>query len=164
MMMSLGLDIDSEVIDGVEIIYIPKINDIVYSDRGHPGTIDLINVLCTVIIDDGESNYSPKVYKVVKKKLRGRKFLVRTTQNQERTSWREATKAENIYILGDCFDEEKKRHESGAGSNLYCDDDDDENDSEIHSSLAHDEVSNKAIVLNITEARSYVKKLSFVRL
>merc|ERR1712238_255289 len=120
--------LEPEMIDGVEIIYNPSVMDIVYGDRGHPGTNVLMNALRETfeesnttkdgdIDDDANSNnyldyleYSPKVYKVIKKRLRGRKFLIRAKQTQnERTSWREATKAENIHLLGDCFDEEKQR-------------------------------------------------------
>jgi len=118
--------IESEIIDGVEIICNPSDMDIVYDDRDHPGTIVMIDVLCAILkensttkdgeIDDKANNnnnnnldhfeYSPKVYKLIKKRLRGRKFLVQGKQFT--SSWREATKSENIHLLGNYFDELKK--------------------------------------------------------
>ena len=155
-----------EIIDGVEYVYNPNLNDIVYDDRGHPGTVALIYIVCDIIEDsitndpnneDDDANnssvgkmdhvqYSPKVYKVIKKKLRGRKFLVRatiptstaTTTKHGRTSWREATKSENIHLLRDCFKEEKQRRlQRGRRRRNNNDDDDDDDDkhSEINSSL-----------------------------
>ena len=116
---------NSAVIDGVEIIYNPADTDICFDDRGHPGTKEWIVVIRECLQKFEGQEYSPPVYKAIKKKLKGRKFLIRTRRN-ERTSWREATKPEVIELFGECFNEERRRQKEGITS---------DNDSEIDDSL-----------------------------
>jgi tetratricopeptide (TPR) repeat protein len=104
---------DPVVVDGVEIIFNPRDHDICFDDRGHPGTTDLIHVLRDLLVDFEGTEYSPPVYKAIKKRLKGRKFLIRMRRD-ERTSWREATKPEVIQLLGDCFNEERRRQAEGV--------------------------------------------------
>jgi tetratricopeptide (TPR) repeat protein len=108
----LDLTMDPEIVDGVEIIFNPLDSDICFDDRGHPGTTALIHVLKELLIEFEETEYSPPVYKAIKKRLKGRKFLIRIRRD-ERTSWREATKPEVIQLLGDCFNEERRRQQEG---------------------------------------------------
>jgi tetratricopeptide (TPR) repeat protein len=120
----LDVAMDPEIVDGVEIIFNPLDVDICFDDRGHPGTTDLINVLKELLAEFEGTEYSPPVYKAIKKRLKGRKFLIRIRRD-ERTSWREATKPEVIQLLGDCFNEERRRQKEGMT----------DDDSEIDSSL-----------------------------
>ncbi|KAG7359471.1 expressed tetratricopeptide repeat protein [Nitzschia inconspicua] len=120
----LDAAMDPEIVDGVEIIFNPLDDDVCFDDRGHPGTTDLIGVLKDLLIEFEGTEYSPPVYKAIKKRLKGRKFLIRIRRD-ERTSWREATKPEVIQLLGDCFNEERRRQKEGIT----------DDDSEIDSSL-----------------------------
>ncbi|KAL3920409.1 MAG: hypothetical protein SGILL_003279 [Bacillariaceae sp.] len=115
---------DPVVVDGVEIIYNPRDHDVCFDDRGHPGTTDLIHVLREMLGEFEGTEYSPPVYKAIKKRLKGRRFLIRMRRD-ERTSWRESTKPEVIQLLGDCFNEEKRRQNEGIADDA----------SEIDSSL-----------------------------
>jgi tetratricopeptide (TPR) repeat protein len=105
--------IEAEVIDGIEIIYNPLDSDVCFDDRGHPGTTDLIKVLRDLLAELDGIDYSPPIYKAIKKRLKGRRFLIRTRRD-ERTSWKEASKPEVIQLLGDCFNEERRRKRDGV--------------------------------------------------
>lgn len=122
--MPLEAAMDPEIVDGVEIIFNPLDADVCFDDKGHPGTTDLIGVLKDLLVEFEGIEYSPPVYKAIKKRLKGRKFLIRIRRD-ERTSWREATKPEVIQLLGDCFNEERRRQKEGIT----------DDDSEIDSSL-----------------------------
>ncbi|KAL3920079.1 MAG: hypothetical protein SGILL_003440, partial [Bacillariaceae sp.] len=115
---------DPVVVDGVEMIYNPSDMDVCFDDRGHPGTTDLIHVLRELLVEFEGTEYSPPVYKAIKKRLKGRKFLIRMRRDK-RTSWRESTKPEVIQLLGDCFNEERRRQDEGIADDA----------SEIDSSL-----------------------------
>lgn len=104
--------VEAEIIDGIQIIYNPLDSDVCFDDRGHPGTTELIRVLRDLLSELDGIDYSPPVYKAIKKRLKGRRFLIRTRRN-ERTSWREASKPEVIQHLGDCFNEERRRKRDG---------------------------------------------------
>lgn len=123
---------EDEDADGV--IYNPKITDICFDDRGHSGTKDYIEFVRDALAQFPDTEYSPPVYKVIKKKLKGRRFLIRTRRS-ERTSWREATKPEIIELFGECFNEERRRQEEGVV------DDDSENDSSLQDSAKQSEES-----------------------
>ncbi len=125
----------AEVIDGVEIIYNPDDTDICFDDRHHPGTKDWIIVIRDCLNKFEGHDYSPPVYKAIKKKLKGRRFLLRTRRN-ERTSWREATKPEIIELFGECFNEERRRILEGI-----ADDDDSGVDSSLQNSAAQSDAS-----------------------
>ena len=143
---------EQEQADGV--VYNPMENDVCFDDRGHPGTKDYIAVVRVAVekFDDGTTEYSPPVYKMIKKRLKGRRFLIKNTRRKksERTSWREATKPEVIELFGICFNEERRKHrdgifddgddESDVDSSLQdsakqSDEDDDDNDKIIPSSV-----------------------------
>lgn len=123
-----------EIIDGVEVIYNPDDTDICFDDRHHPGTKDWIIVIRECLEKFVGQEYSPPVYKAIKKKLKGRRFLVRTRRT-ERTSWREATKPEVIELFGECFNEERRRDKEGIT------DDDSGIDSSLQNSAAQSEMS-----------------------
>eukprot|EP00934_Nitzschia_sp_Nitz4_P003115 Nitzschia sp. Nitz4//scaffold12_size214221//99109//104274//NITZ4_001502-RA/size214221-processed-gene-0.158-mRNA-1//-1//CDS//3329535026//3105//frame0 len=123
-----------EIIDGVEIIYNPDDTDICFDDLGHPGTKDWIVVIRECLERFEGVEYSPPVYKAIKKKLRGRRFLVRTRRSA-RTSWREATKPEVIELFGERFNEERRRVAEGITDDLS------EVDSSLQNSAAQSEDS-----------------------
>jgi len=105
---------EPELIDGGEIVYNPERNDVVYDDRGHPGTVRMVHVLREILVEHQDDiEYSPEVYKVIKRRLKGRKFLLRT-QHNGRTAWREATKSENVQLLADFFHEEMRELFGGS--------------------------------------------------
>lgn len=124
----------TEVIDGVEIIYNPNDADVCFDDRHHPGTVDWIAVIRDCLGKFEGHEYSPPVYKAIKKQLKGRRFLVRTRRN-ERTSWREATKPEIIELFGEAFNEERRRIREGIT------DDDSGVDSSLQNSAAQSDAS-----------------------
>ena len=104
-----GID---DVLDEDDIIHDPKDSDICFDDRNHPGTKEWIQVVRNSLDNFAETDYSPPVYKAIKKKLKGRRFLIRISRNSK-TSWREATKPEVIELFGECFNEEKRRKREG---------------------------------------------------
>ena len=64
------------------------------------------------LIQFANTEYSPPVYKKIKRKLRGRRFLLRPKRKSSTNKpkqWREATQKERIEFVGKCFDEEKTK-------------------------------------------------------
>ena len=100
--------------DLVEIIYDPERNDVIYDEPSHPGTIRLLHVLREMIMEKQDDiEYSPEVYKYIKRRLKGRKFLVRTRITDQK-AFREATKTENVRLLADYFHEEMRQLLGGS--------------------------------------------------
>lgn len=123
-----------EIIDGVQIFYDPSDKDVCFDDRHHPGTMDWIRATRDCLDQFEGLDYSPPVYRAIKKKLKDRRFLVRTRPN-ERTSWREATKPEIIELFGEAFNEERRRIREGIS------DDDSGVDSSLQNSAAQSDDS-----------------------
>jgi tetratricopeptide (TPR) repeat protein len=124
----------TEIIDGVQIYYNPRDNDVCFDDRHHPGTMDWISTIRECLDRFEGQDYSPPVYRAIKKQLKGRKFLVRARSNV-RTSWREATKPEIIELFGEAFNEERRRMREGIS------DDDSGVDSSLQNSAAQSDTS-----------------------
>ena len=100
--------------DLVEIIYDPERNDVIYDEPSHPGTIRMLHVLREMIMEKQDDiEYSPEVYKSIKRRLKGRKFLVRTRITDQK-AFREATKTENVRLLADFFHEEMRQLLGGS--------------------------------------------------
>ena len=100
--------VTQETLEGEEVIFNPEEFDICFGDRHHPGTKEFIAVVRDCLEKFEGQDYAPPIYKAVKKRLKGRRFLIRIDEN-ELTSWREATKPENIELIGECFEEERGR-------------------------------------------------------
>ncbi len=106
-----------EAISG-EIFSTPDRNDVLYEVKNHPGTTRLIHVLREMLMEHQDDiEYSPEVYKVIKRRLKGRKFLLQTMHNNQK-AWREATKSENVRLLKDFFNEEMRNLGFGGAEEL----------------------------------------------
>jgi tetratricopeptide (TPR) repeat protein len=101
-----------DALDEDEIVYNPEDFDVCFDNRHHPGTKEWIQIVRDSLAQFATTDYSPPVYKAIKKKLKGRRFLIRISRNSK-TSWREATKPEVIELFGECFNEEKRRKKEG---------------------------------------------------
>jgi tetratricopeptide (TPR) repeat protein len=101
----------------------PNDNDICFEDRGHPGTRAMTKVIRDLLNENEGTEYSPAICKLLKRKLKGRRFMIKLRQNEE-TMWKEATKVEITELIGEWFNEERRREEQGIE-----DDDSDENSS-----------------------------------
>eukprot|EP00980_Cylindrotheca_fusiformis_P021705 scaffold8535_cov132-Cylindrotheca_fusiformis.AAC.13 len=101
----------------------PDDKDICFEDRGHPGTRAMTRVIREFLNENEGTAYSSSICKLIRKKLKGRKFLIKLRRNEE-TVWKEASKKEITEMMGEWFNEERRRKEEGIE-----DDDSDENSS-----------------------------------
>ncbi len=107
----------NEPVSGV-IVMNPDRNDVLYEVKAHPGTVRMLHVLREILVEHQDDiEYSPEVYKVIKRRLKGRKFLLRTMANGQ-TAWREATKSENVRLLKDFFNDEMRQLGFGGADEL----------------------------------------------
>jgi len=83
--------------------------DVCFDAEDHPGTDDFLMVLRIVLKKFGPDEYSPVVFRRVKKYLTGRKFFVRDDDGPK--EWRQTTKSELIDIVWKHYDEAKKEFE-----------------------------------------------------
>ena len=101
-----------------EIVVTPDRNDIVYENKNHPGTIRLIHVLREIILEQqDDAEYSPEMYKIIKRRLKGKKFLLSTVHDGQQV-WREASKSENVRFLKDQFNIEMRELGFGGADEL----------------------------------------------
>jgi len=101
-----------------EIIMNPDRNDVLYEVKAHPGTVRMLHVLREILVEHQDDiEYSPEVYKVIKRRLKGRKFLLRTMANGQ-PAWREANKSENVRLLKDFFNDEMRQLGFGGADEL----------------------------------------------
>ncbi|CAJ1954726.1 unnamed protein product [Cylindrotheca closterium] len=113
----------------------PDDRDVCFEDRGHPGTRVMTKVIRHLLDENEHAKYTPPMGKLIRRKLRGRRFLVKQRQNGEVT-WREAEKVETHRMIAEFFKEERRRKEKGI-----VDDDSDENSSLQDSARQSEEAS-----------------------
>jgi tetratricopeptide (TPR) repeat protein len=101
-----------EGLDDGEIIYNPEDFDVCFDNKGHPGTKEWMRAVRDSLEEFGVVEYSPPIYKAIKKNLKGRRFLIRISRNH-RTSWREGSKPEVIEIIGEYFEKLQRRKAEG---------------------------------------------------
>jgi len=77
----------------------PRATDICFGSKSHPGTKEFRTIVEEVAADLGEEDYKPEIYKVIRRKLKGRRFLMKNSN-----SWVEASKLETRKQIGRAFD------------------------------------------------------------
>jgi hypothetical protein len=82
----------------------PVSKDVCFGYEGHPGTIAFRTVVEEVATDLGEEEYRPEIYKIIKKKLKGRRFF-----KNDDIIWAEATKLEARKEIGIAYDQARGR-------------------------------------------------------
>lgn len=110
----------------------PDDKDICFDHRGHPGTRAMTKIIRNFLSENEGTEYSSSICKLIKRKLKGRKFLIKLWRNEE-TVWKEASKAEITELIGEWFNEERRRKDQGIE-----DDDSDENSSLQDSGIQSD--------------------------
>jgi len=113
----------------------PDDRDVCFEDRGHPGTRVMTKVIRNLLEENEHAKYTTPMGKLIRRKLRGRRFLIKQRQNGE-VIWREADRVETDRMLKEFFKEESRRKEQGMD-----DDDSDENSSLQDSSKQSEEAS-----------------------
>ena len=82
----------------------PRLKDICIGQENHPGTRFLRNIVEETRADFGEEEYKPEIFKVVKRKLRGRRFFIKKD-----SVWEEASKLETRKEIGRAYDRARGR-------------------------------------------------------
>jgi len=82
----------------------PRPKDIYFGHENHPGTRFLRSIVEQVTTEFGEEEYKPEIFKVVKRKLRGRRFFIK-----KESIWEEASKLETRKHIGRAYDRARGR-------------------------------------------------------
>jgi hypothetical protein len=83
-------------------------DDVCIDVQDHPGTLAFLQIVKTSLDRIGGVDYSPPVYKLIKRQLKGRRMLI--CVNTTKTSyWRDAAQAERIDYVGKCFENERSK-------------------------------------------------------
>ena len=77
----------------------PRPKDICFGYENHPGTKFFRSVVKEVITDFGGEEYKPEIFKVIKRKLKGRRFFIK-----KKAKWEEASKLETRKLIGRAYD------------------------------------------------------------
>lgn len=85
----------------------PVSKDVCFGYEGHPGTRAFRTVVKEVASDRGENEeYKPEIYKLIKKKLKGRRYFKNAANNDDVTCyWTEAPNLEIRKELGKAYDQ-----------------------------------------------------------
>jgi hypothetical protein len=92
----------------------PKESDICLGVEKHPGTVECNQIIDSVAKEFANAEFSPEVYRAIKKQLPGRSFYLREDKDGS-PSWRTATKPELVRHFKVAFNEKNMR---GSTSNL----------------------------------------------
>ena len=82
----------------------PRSEDVCFGYEDHPGSGALRQVVEEVATDLGEEEFKPEIYKIIRKKLKGRRFFL--TNNNV---WAEASKLETRKQIGRAYDRARGR-------------------------------------------------------
>lgn len=82
----------------------PRSTDVCFGYDDHPGTKALRKVVQEVAAAHGEEEYKPEIYKIIRRKLKGRRFFM--TNN---IVWAEASKLETRKQIGKVYDRARGR-------------------------------------------------------
>ncbi|KAL3940529.1 MAG: hypothetical protein SGBAC_004957 [Bacillariaceae sp.] len=114
----------------------PDDRDVCFGDRGHPGTRVMTKVIRNLLDENEHAKYTTPMGKLIRRKLRGRRFLLKQRQHGGEVYWWEADRGETDRQLAEYFKEESRRKEKGMD-----DDDSDENSSLQDSAKQSEEAS-----------------------
>mmetsp|Transcript_10299 Transcript_10299/g.24704 ORF Transcript_10299/g.24704 Transcript_10299/m.24704 type:complete len:1002 (-) Transcript_10299:72-3077(-) len=88
----------------------PQPEDICIGDEQHQGTVDLLYVIRDLVDADPTCEFSPDVYRRVRKRVKGQRFLIRPFDELPHY-WRVASDREKIAYCGECYDRDQKSAE-----------------------------------------------------
>jgi hypothetical protein len=88
---------------------VPEDEDVCFDADEHPGTVAFIKAVHTSIEQFADEDYSPEVYRVIKRQLKGRRFFVCDDDTTNSVVWREAEKSEIIDCFWNYFESEKEK-------------------------------------------------------
>jgi tetratricopeptide (TPR) repeat protein len=113
--------------------FTPDDKDVCFDDRGHPGTRVMTKIIRACLDKNEGAEYSSATGKLIKKKLKGRKFLTKTRRNGE-TFWQEASKSEISKLIKKWFFGERRRKDHNI------EDDDSAYDSSLQDSAGNSDM------------------------
>jgi hypothetical protein len=87
----------------------PTATDVCIDVQDHPGTLAFLQIVKTSLDQIGDVDYSPPVYKLIKKQLKGRRMLICVNATKKPSYWREAAQPERIDYVGKCFEDERSK-------------------------------------------------------
>jgi len=82
----------------------PRAKDVCFGYEDHPGTRALIDTVEQVAADFYGEEYKPEIYRVIRKKLKGRRFFMNNS-----SVWAEASKLETRKHIGRAYDRARGR-------------------------------------------------------
>ncbi|KAL3939627.1 MAG: hypothetical protein SGBAC_005674, partial [Bacillariaceae sp.] len=88
----------------------PQPEDICMGDEEHEGTVDLLYVIRDIVDADPMNEFSPDVYRRIRKRVKGQRFLIRPFDELPHY-WRVASDREKIAYCGECYDRDRKSAE-----------------------------------------------------
>mmetsp|Transcript_4047 Transcript_4047/g.11459 ORF Transcript_4047/g.11459 Transcript_4047/m.11459 type:complete len:966 (+) Transcript_4047:250-3147(+) len=91
--------------DSIKSMKFAQPNDIRFNDDDHPGTQALVEAIEELMAEFYETDWSPPIYKAIRRKLRGRRFFV-----QQGNVWREANQDERLEGCEEYFELERDAH------------------------------------------------------
>jgi hypothetical protein len=87
----------------------PNATDVCLDVQDHPGTLVFLQIVKTSLHQIGDVDYSPPVYKLIKKQLKGRRMVICVNNTKKPSYWRDAAQAERIDYVGKCFEDERSK-------------------------------------------------------
>ncbi|CAJ1949287.1 unnamed protein product [Cylindrotheca closterium] len=88
----------------------PLPDDICMGVEEHQGTVDLLYVIRDIVDSDPTCEFSPDVYRRIRKRVKGKRFLIRPFDELPHY-WRVASDREKIAYCGECYDKDRKSAE-----------------------------------------------------
>ena len=101
---------NSKTVSSVDPTAPPTDFDVCFDADDHPGTIVFDKAVRKTVAQNSDKEYSPSLYRAIKKQLPGRRFFVCDDEDNPEV-WREVTKKELVEIVGSRFDEIKKTYQ-----------------------------------------------------
>lgn len=92
-----------------DVTDIPTDNDVCFDADDHPGTIKMKAAIHTTIQKYPDDDYSPSIYRHIKRQMPDRRFFICDDENQP-DKWREIAKKELVELLRREFTDVKKKY------------------------------------------------------
>lgn len=90
----------------------PQKDDICMDDNEHPGTIEFLYMIREIVEEGAFQEFAPPVYRRIRKRARGRRFLIRPFEELPHY-WRVAADREKIEYCGRAFDSDRENLKTG---------------------------------------------------
>jgi hypothetical protein len=95
--------------DDEDVTDMPTDNDVCFDADDHPGTIEMKAAIDATIQKNPDDDYSPSIYRQIKRQMLGRRFFICDDENQP-GRWREVAKKELVELLRREFTDVKKKY------------------------------------------------------